>query len=125
MRKGACLSTLAYGDIAMREMNDLDLLVPERSLRAAADILVGSGYQPHRPFTVEADVAFVHHLSTFLKGSVAVEIHWNVTHQGCPIRSTLPNAGAAPSQRLYPRAVKIKCSSYDRKKPKTAAQTPK
>jgi hypothetical protein len=80
--KGACLGPLVYRDIAAREMNDLDLLVPGERLQSAADVLLDRGYKPRKPFSVEADVTFRQHLSTFMKGRIAVEIHWNVTQPG-------------------------------------------
>jgi hypothetical protein len=95
--KGGCLGTLVYRDVAMREMNDLDLLVPRASLQRAVDVLVGRGYQPQRPFIVETEVAFMHHLAPFVKGPVAVEIHWNITPPGWPY--TIDPAD------LWPRAV--------------------
>jgi hypothetical protein len=107
--KGACLGTFVYGDIALREMNDLDLLVPEQSLQAAADSLVRRGYQTHRPFTVATEMAFRHHLPPFIKGGVAVELHWNVTPPGQPFtidpvdlwRRAVPmDAGDRPALRL-------------------------
>jgi hypothetical protein len=80
--KGACLGRFVYRDIAAREMNDLDVLVPRECLQPAAEVLLDRGYKPRKPFSVAADLTFMHHLPTFVKGSMAVEIHWNVTQPG-------------------------------------------
>jgi hypothetical protein len=97
--KGACLTTLVYRDIGVREMNDLDLLVPQQHLQAAVDVMVGRGYAARREFSVAVDTRVMHHLSTFVKGLVEVEIHWNITLPGRP--HTIDPA------ELWPRAIPL------------------
>lgn len=43
--KGVTLAVSAYGDLALRDFTDLDLLVPQGSLRAAQAILLSQGYE--------------------------------------------------------------------------------
>jgi hypothetical protein len=43
--KGPALAARAYGDLALRQHTDLDLLVPERSFAAAREALFGEGYR--------------------------------------------------------------------------------
>src|SRR5579883_220899 len=44
--KGPVLAELAYGDIALRDFCDLDLLVPQRQIAAARQTLRGLGFEP-------------------------------------------------------------------------------
>ena len=43
--KGPVLATQAYGDVALRQFSDLDIMVPQRQIAAAHDILVALGYR--------------------------------------------------------------------------------
>jgi hypothetical protein len=82
--KGACLGTLVYRSIAIREMNDLDLLVPREHLQAAVDVLRAIGYEAVRPFSVAVDARVRHHIETFVNGTISVDVHWNITLPGQP-----------------------------------------
>lgn len=82
--KGACLANLVYRDVALREMNDLDLLVRRQDLKAAVDVVVSRGYQPIRPSFAEVDARARQHVVPLVKGMATVEIHWNVTLPGQP-----------------------------------------
>jgi hypothetical protein len=43
--KGATLAASIYGDVALRDFNDMDLLVPERAIADAEAVLLASGYE--------------------------------------------------------------------------------
>lgn len=43
--KGATLAVLAYGDLALRDFTDLDLLIPKQSLSEARTIILSQGYE--------------------------------------------------------------------------------
>lgn len=43
--KGATLAASIYGDVALRDFNDMDLLVPERAIDDAEAVLLASGYE--------------------------------------------------------------------------------
>lgn len=43
--KGATLAVLAYGDLALRDFTDLDLLVPKSSVAEAQAVLLAQGYK--------------------------------------------------------------------------------
>ncbi|WHZ29226.1 MAG: hypothetical protein OJF51_004027 [Nitrospira sp.] len=43
--KGATLAASIYGDLALRDFNDMDLLVPERAIADAQAVLLASGYE--------------------------------------------------------------------------------
>lgn len=77
--KGAYLAEVVYGDITLRPMADLDLLVRQDELSDAADVLRAVGYEPDKDFTVEDVCSRGHHLPKFRKGGgSAVELHWTL-----------------------------------------------
>ena len=77
--KGAHLAEGIYGDVALRPMSDIDLLVKRPDLSRAEDALRGIGYTPHRPFWVEAESDVHQHLPRFTKpNAVSVEVHWTL-----------------------------------------------
>ena len=47
--KGPVLAAAVYGNLALRPSNDLDILVHERDILQATDLLVSSGYEIIRP----------------------------------------------------------------------------
>jgi hypothetical protein len=47
--KGPVLSVQAYGDPALRSYGDLDLLVPQRDIRRATELMIASGYHGKVP----------------------------------------------------------------------------
>lgn len=80
--KGAYLRQAVYGNPALREMGDIDLMVPREHLRQAHDIVAAYGYQSLKSgaIDVEVDSAVGHHLPRYVKSGVtAAELHWNLT----------------------------------------------
>jgi len=47
--KGPVLSVRAYGEPAMRSYGDLDLLVRQRDIRRATELMINAGYEPRIP----------------------------------------------------------------------------
>jgi hypothetical protein len=77
--KGAHVATAVYGDLALREMGDLDLMVRREQLARATDVVLGLGYASGKPFSIERDVAVSHHVSRLLKPpGLTVEMHWTL-----------------------------------------------
>ena len=78
--KGGCLSTLVYHNLTLREMTDLDLLVPRAHLQRAVDLVAAQGYGARRSFSVELDTATSNHVTRlFNANGTALELHWNIT----------------------------------------------
>lgn len=84
--KGPALAERLYGDRALRECWDLDLLVPPRATAAVRDLLAAHGYTPaaETPFGAEAvasllestcECAFVRRRQEFW---YVVDVHWHV-----------------------------------------------
>jgi hypothetical protein len=75
--KGAHLAQVVYGDIAMRPMRDIDLLVRKQDLSRADATLRAQGYaELPNP---GSDYSQCHHLHPLIKpGGIPIEIHWTI-----------------------------------------------
>lgn len=92
--KGACLAEAVYGDIALRPMCDVDLLVPRAELPRAEAVLLGPAAVPRGG--VESGRAKTRHVPPVFVRDLAVEIHWTIADPAGPVR--VDPAG------LWPRA---------------------
>jgi hypothetical protein len=85
MLKGAALIGTVYTDPSLRDMSDLDILIPENRLKVAVRTLAASGYSG--PGSWKALCAFRRHhfhLPMHLSGSPTLEIHWALQRPGLP-----------------------------------------
>jgi hypothetical protein len=77
--KGPTLAALAYGDLALRKFNDLDILFPPRDLPRARELLLAHGYRLQYPLTASQQAACLKHQGQlpFLRddGGCVVELH--------------------------------------------------
>jgi len=98
--KGPALAMLAYGDLALRQFWDLDLLVHERDAARARDLLAGEGYSEHAlsPSDAAADRCYE---MTNEEITVPVELHWDLVPQGFCFRFDLRQLW----QRARPAAI--------------------
>lgn len=81
--KGACLVELVYDDIAVRPMQDIDILVRYADLAEVERLLVALGYGPAERPPVEVQCRAHHHLIPFTcSGRPAIEVHWSLTPAG-------------------------------------------
>lgn len=80
--KGPALAVAAYGDIALRQFIDLDILVRPRDVRLASRLLVEQGYESHFNIDERQEAAFLRlsyvQLFTRDEGRSAVELHWTI-----------------------------------------------
>jgi hypothetical protein len=86
--KGPVLAATAYGDIALRQFVDLDILVREQDAIKAKDMLLSLGYRPQYQQPAEQEAAF-HVLRKVYElvrddGRVIVELHWAITSRTFP-----------------------------------------
>src|SRR5215469_2773511 len=81
--KGPTLATVLYGDIALREMSDLDILIDPARFSAAREVLIGLGYQPQFRQTHKQERAYLQSDCELLfyspDGNTAVDLHWAIT----------------------------------------------
>lgn len=82
--KGAYLAEKVYEDIALRPMQDIDLLLKKNDLDKGKNVLINLGYSPVKPIYTEFETTHHHHISELIKGSLAVELHWNISSPGYP-----------------------------------------
>lgn len=80
--KGPALAVCAYGDVALRQFVDLDVLVRRRDVQRASALLAADGYEPHFRLDADAERAFMRlsyvQLFTRDAGQRAVELHWAI-----------------------------------------------
>ena len=83
--KGPVLAATAYGDYAMRQFDYLDVLVHEKHVLRARDLLVSQGYRPEFELTAAQQRAYLGAQSEFKvlrdEGEVIVELHWRITER--------------------------------------------
>ncbi|MBN2106017.1 MAG: nucleotidyltransferase family protein [Deltaproteobacteria bacterium] len=73
--KGAHLAEIVYGNVALRPMGDIDLLVRHADLLRAHEVLAGQGYANAEKNTGHA----LGHLPPYVKKHApAIEIHYNI-----------------------------------------------
>jgi len=79
--KGPVLAAAAYGDIALREFCDLDILIPKRDRQRARDLLVAQGYETLEQVLgmQEGSPCGKHWYFARSDRRVAVELHWRFT----------------------------------------------
>ena len=79
--KGACLAEAVYGNIALRSMSDVDLLVKKDDLEKTVQVLKCCGYAGSYDFQVEKEIAVSvnHHLPPLVgPDKLQLEIHWTL-----------------------------------------------
>jgi Uncharacterised nucleotidyltransferase len=87
--KGPVLALQAYGDITAREFDDLDIIVRQRDIPKAHELLMGLGYQPRFPWihSPEARKAMVPGEYNYRdeKRRIMVELHTELTLRHFPV----------------------------------------
>jgi hypothetical protein len=77
--KGPTLAAYAYGDLALRQFHDLDLLLRRDDVLAAKNLLVESGYRAEHRFSQAQEAALLRSECEYtFKGSVYVELQWEI-----------------------------------------------
>lgn len=88
--KGACLAGKVYGDIALRPMGDIDILVRRSDLEEVQQVLIGMGYGPAERPPIREQCRKHHHLIPFVRpGGPPIEVHWSLTPAGCRFPMTM------------------------------------
>lgn len=81
--KGPALAEYVYGDLSLRQFNDLDILVRARDAFSARNLLIARGYRPEIELNDSQYKAFVKakNSSPFIShdGKIAVDLHWEMT----------------------------------------------
>lgn len=100
--KGPVIAAQAYGDITLREFEDLDVVLPQREMRRANDVLSGLGYAPAFSWDLSAGAgsALVPGEYQYREGSrrMVLELHTEGTLRHFPRPPDLDDLG----RRLAP-----------------------
>ena len=80
--KGAALIQSAYGDIALRPMSDIDVLVPLDHVAAADQVLRDVGWRPVMPVTPTM-IELTHSAPYDHAQRSSVDLHWHVFEECC------------------------------------------
>lgn len=81
--KGPALAASAYGNLALRQFRDLDILVRKQDALNAKDLLIAQGYRPSVHVTQAQEAAYLRSQYEYEllreDGKAVVELHWGVT----------------------------------------------
>ena len=74
------MAIAAYGNLALRQFTDLDLLVRQEDALRAREILLGNGYRTDLQLNTRWEEAYLHGYDEFVlyspHGYPLVELHW-------------------------------------------------
>ncbi len=80
--KGPAVAVGLYGDLALRQFCDLDILVREADVWKATEVLVGLGFEAHFDLPAEKQDAFTKlgYVRLFRRdaGRTIIELHWRI-----------------------------------------------
>jgi Uncharacterised nucleotidyltransferase len=81
--KGPVLAASVYGNLALRQFLDLDILIHKQHVAKARELLVAQGYRPQFDLSDSQEAAFVRSYAaqSFVRddGEVVLDLHWTVT----------------------------------------------
>jgi len=89
--KGPSLAAAIYGDLSLRECNDIDIIVDEHQVPEAETVLASVGYKPAHG-SPEFRAAFLSYQKQFMlvreDSMLAIDLHWDFTwtHVPFPLR---------------------------------------
>lgn len=88
--KGPVIAVQAYGDLALREFEDLDIVVPQDAMARANGILRSLDYKPRYPWVFEASALVPGEYNYFdAESGVMVELHTEKTLRHFPVEPVL------------------------------------
>jgi Uncharacterised nucleotidyltransferase len=86
--KGPVQAALLYGNLALREMSDLDLLIEPATFPTARKLLLGLGFRPALTLTPKQEASRLRSDCEYefvgADGTVCLDLHWNIAppHMG-------------------------------------------
>jgi len=104
--KGPVLAIQAYGDPARRGYGDLDLLVRQRDIRRATELMLGAGYQAAVPLSaIDAGKIPGQYLFSKPDSKLLVELHNDLTLRYFPRR--------LPIEDFFSRQVRVSLDAHE------------
>jgi hypothetical protein len=88
--KGPALAASVYGNLALRQFIDLDILVDRHDVPKAKQLLASAGYRSQYQLTRAQEAALLGSRGTYVfardDGKSTVELHWEIVeHFSCPL----------------------------------------
>jgi hypothetical protein len=81
--KGAVIAAMVYGDLTLREYEDIDLLIEEADFSRVVELLEQLGYQPFWKYDNLKVLRFLQHVGEYSLNSKArragIDLHWRVS----------------------------------------------
>ena len=101
--KGPLIAAQAYGDVALREYDDLDIILAQRDLPKACEVMLGLGYRAKFPWILPAHTSLVPGEYNFRNESqqILLELHTELTLRHFPVALNVNDFG----ERLVPVAL--------------------
>lgn len=88
--KGPALAMTAYGDLSLRQFNDLDVMIKPHDYRRVAALLGEQGYEQQWQLTPAQEAAYLRsdceRLFARARGSIFVDVHWSLVRSYFPLR---------------------------------------
>jgi hypothetical protein len=107
--KGAALAQTVYGNIALRPMSDIDLLVKKEDLPRAEKIMLELGYLFEEDKPREWYIENHFHLGYFHpEKTILVEVHWHIGRPSHPSQIAITDTGII--ERWWERAETVEIS---------------
>jgi hypothetical protein len=104
--KGPVLAVQAYGDPAMRSYGDLDLLVRQRDIRRATELMSAAGFVPAVPLSaIDAGKIPGQYLFSKADSKLIVELHNDRTLRYFPRR--------LPLEEFFARQIRVRFDAHD------------
>ena len=104
--KGPVLAMQAYGDPAMRSYGDLDLLVRQRDIRRATELMIAAGYQAAVPLrAIDAGKIPGQYLFSKPDSKLLVELHNDFTLRYFPRR--------LPIEEFFARQIRVRLDTHE------------
>jgi hypothetical protein len=104
--KGPVLAVRAYGDPARRGYGDLDLLVRQRDIRRATELMTAAGYQAAVPLSaIDAGRIPGQYLFSKPDSKLLVELHNDLTLRYFPCR--------LPIEEFFARQVRVRLDAHE------------
>ncbi len=104
--KGPALAVQAYGDPAMRSYGDLDLLVRQRDIRRATELMSAAGFTPAVPLSaIDAGKIPGQYLFSKPDSRLIVELHNDCTLRYFPRR--------LPLEKFFARQIRVRLDAQE------------
>jgi hypothetical protein len=104
--KGPVLAVQAYGDPAMRSYGDLDLLVRQRDIRRATQLMISAGYDSQIPISaIDTGKIPGQYLFSLPDSQLLVELHNDYTLRYFPRR--------LPIERFFERQIRVRLDARE------------